>query len=129
MKPPIVGGSEEHRTSISDRACRLAPTDGKVGTLYKDQDQTIQHSLKELELMIAHTNLHVRNYPRSKAFYIAALAPLGYRNNMESGKAAGFNDGKNTDLWISEQPAAVPSHLAFETDSRSKVEALSLIHI
>jgi catechol 2,3-dioxygenase-like lactoylglutathione lyase family enzyme len=73
--------------------------------------------------MIAHTNLHVRNYPRSKAFYIAALAPLGYRNNMESGKAAGFNDGKNTDLWISEEPAAVPSHLAFETDSRSKVEA------
>jgi len=32
---------------------------------------------------------------------VAALAPLGYHNNMESGESAGFNDGKNTDFWIS----------------------------
>ena len=72
--------------------------------------------------MIAHTTLHVSNYKKAKDFYTAALGPLGYRNNMEYGESAGFNDGKNTDFWISKEKV-VPTHLAFETDSRSKVEA------
>ena len=73
--------------------------------------------------MIAHTTLHVSDYRKSKAFYVSALAPLGYRNNMESGESAGFNDGKNTDFWISKERDFVPTHLAFETDSRNKVDA------
>lgn len=73
--------------------------------------------------MIAHTTLHVSDYRKSKSFYTQALAPLGYRNNMEYGEAAGFNDGKNTDFWISREATVVPVHLAFQTDSRSKVEA------
>ena len=50
--------------------------------------------------MIAHTHLHVSDYARSQAFYIKILATLGYENNMEVGEAAGFFDGKNTDLWV-----------------------------
>jgi catechol 2,3-dioxygenase-like lactoylglutathione lyase family enzyme len=50
--------------------------------------------------MIANITLHVSNYKRAKEFYAAALAPLGYRNNMEYGESAGFNDGKNTDFWV-----------------------------
>jgi predicted lactoylglutathione lyase len=73
--------------------------------------------------MIAHTRLHVSNYRKSKEFYMAALAPLGYRNNMEFAESAGFNDGDNTDFWISKEDKLIPTHLAFETDSRSKVEA------
>jgi predicted lactoylglutathione lyase len=42
---------------------------------------------------------------------------------MESGESAGFNDGKNTDFWISKKRNFVPTHLAFETDSRNKVDA------
>jgi catechol 2,3-dioxygenase-like lactoylglutathione lyase family enzyme len=38
--------------------------------------------------MIAHTTLAVADYRKSKRFYIKALAPLGYRNNMEFGEAA-----------------------------------------
>ena len=72
--------------------------------------------------MIAHTTLHVSDYVKSKAFYKTALAPLGYSNNMESEESAGFNDGKNTDFWISKE-AEVTDHLAFETDTRSKVDA------
>ena len=45
--------------------------------------------------MIAHTAVAVSDYRRSKTFYEQALEPLGYRNNMEYGEAAGFNDGKN----------------------------------
>jgi catechol 2,3-dioxygenase-like lactoylglutathione lyase family enzyme len=73
--------------------------------------------------MIAHTSLAVSDYPKSKAFYRKALAPLGYRNNMEYGEAAGFNDGKNTDFWISKEKTTVHSHVAFEARSREQVQA------
>ncbi len=73
--------------------------------------------------MIAHISLPVGDYPKSKAFYTQVLQTLGYRNNMEFGAAAGFNDGKNTDFWISRKSGFVPTHLAFEASSRSQVEA------
>ena len=73
--------------------------------------------------MIAHTTLPVSDYQRSKAFYGKALAPLGYRNNMEFGDSAGFNDGKNTDFWITKEDTVVPLHLAFEVRSEAEVKA------
>ena len=73
--------------------------------------------------MIAHTTLAVSDYAKSKVFYIAALAPLGYHNNMEYGEAAGFNDGKNTDFWIDKKRAVVPTHVAFEASNGKQVEA------
>ena len=73
--------------------------------------------------MIAHTTLATSNYRRSKEFYIKALAPLGYTNNMEYGEAAGFNDGKNTDFWITKQDTVVPTHVAFEARTKDEVEA------
>jgi catechol 2,3-dioxygenase-like lactoylglutathione lyase family enzyme len=73
--------------------------------------------------MIAHTTLPVSDYGRSKAFYGKALAPLGYRSNMEFGESAGFNDGKNTDFWITHKDGVEPTHLAFEAASREQVEA------
>jgi catechol 2,3-dioxygenase-like lactoylglutathione lyase family enzyme len=73
--------------------------------------------------MIAHTTLAVTDYAKSKAFYSAVLATLGYRNNMEYGESAGFNDGKNTDFWITKEKSMVPTHLAFQAGSRKEVEA------
>jgi catechol 2,3-dioxygenase-like lactoylglutathione lyase family enzyme len=73
--------------------------------------------------MIAHTTLPVSDYKEARTFYNAALAPLGYSNNMEYGEAAGFNDGKNTDFWISKENSVVPTHVAFEASSRKQVEA------
>jgi len=73
--------------------------------------------------MIAHTSVAVSDYPRSKEFYSKALAPLGYSNNMEYGEAAGFNDGKNTDFWISKEKTTLPLHVAFEARSREQVQA------
>ena len=73
--------------------------------------------------MIAHTALTVSNYKKSKAFYIKVLRTLGYRNNMEFGQSAGFNDGKNTDFWIHKQKPVVPTHLAFRARGRKPVEA------
>ena len=73
--------------------------------------------------MIAHTSLAVHDYPKAKAFYTKALSPLGYRNNMEYEQAAGFNDGENTDFWISSSQSAAPVHIAFRAHSREEVAA------
>ncbi len=73
--------------------------------------------------MIAHTTIPVSDYLKSKAFYIKALAPLGYINNMEDGdEAAGFHDGKNTDLWIVLEKTIVATHVAFEAKTQEEVE-------
>jgi catechol 2,3-dioxygenase-like lactoylglutathione lyase family enzyme len=73
--------------------------------------------------MIAHTSLAVRDYQKSKQFYVETLAALGYENNMEYGEAAGFNDGKNTDFWIARRDTVVPTHVAFEAKNKGEVEA------
>jgi hypothetical protein len=53
---------------------------------------------------MAHASLHVSNYHKSKVSYMAALAPLGYRNNIESRESAGLNDVKNTDFLPARKP-------------------------
>ena len=73
--------------------------------------------------MIAHTSLTVSDYQRSKAFFSKALGALGYRNNMEYEEAAGFNDGKNTDFWISKEALIAPTHVAFQAASKDQVQA------
>ncbi len=71
--------------------------------------------------MIAHVSLPVSDFQKSKTFYLKALTPLGYRSNMEYGEAAGFNDGKNTDFWISKETSIVPTHVAFEASTAQQV--------
>lgn len=73
--------------------------------------------------MIAHTSLTVSDYKKSKAFFARALGALGYRNNMEYEEAAGFNDGKNTDFWISKEASITPTHIAFQARSKDQVQA------
>lgn len=73
--------------------------------------------------MIAHTSLPVSDYQKSKTFYCKALEPLGYQNTMEYGDAGGFNDGRNTDFWISKKVSIEPAHLAFEAKNAAQVQA------
>src|SRR5882762_1586889 len=73
--------------------------------------------------MIAHASLPVGDYKKAKEFYIKALKPLGYTQNMEYGEAAGFNDGKNTDFWIGTNvKGVIPSHVAFEAKNKTEVD-------
>ena len=72
--------------------------------------------------MIAHAHLHVSDYEAAKAFYTMVLATLGYTQNFEEGQAAGFFDGKNTDLWVLKE-TVVPTHLAFEAKTKDEVQA------
>jgi len=73
--------------------------------------------------MIAHATIPVGNYKKAKKFYTAVLATLGYKQNMEYGEAAGFNDGKNTDFWIAtNEKGIIPLHVAFEAKDKKQVQ-------
>ena len=56
--------------------------------------------------MIDHVGFPVSDYPRSKAFYERALAPLGYvvvmevQQNEQDAKACGFGADGKPDFWI-----------------------------
>jgi len=81
--------------------------------------------------MIDHTGLSVSDYERSKAFYTAALAPIGYQLLAEfpaavtgSTDVAGFGEPPKPDFWIHRGvPNQPPVHIAFRVDSRAKVDA------
>jgi catechol 2,3-dioxygenase-like lactoylglutathione lyase family enzyme len=89
--------------------------------------------------MLDHVSIRVANYDRSKKFYEAALAPLGYTLAMEIASGAGFRRGHIPSFWIKQgrsmglalqvEPhdlagcggAAV--HIAFASDDRGTVDA------
>ena len=89
--------------------------------------------------MLDHINIRVADYERSKLFYEAALAPLGYTLAMESASGAGFRKEFIPDFWIKQgeplsfnTPARYPAasfcggpavHVAFASDDRSTVDA------
>jgi catechol 2,3-dioxygenase-like lactoylglutathione lyase family enzyme len=75
--------------------------------------------------MIDHTGVHASDLTRSKAFYRAALAPLGYAVIMEFEDAVGFGVPPKPDFWMAQGNARIaPIHVAFRADSRAQVDGL-----
>ncbi|MFO1068903.1 MAG: VOC family protein [Geminicoccaceae bacterium] len=74
--------------------------------------------------MIDHTGVGVSDVQRSKAFYRAALAPLGYELLMEFGDFAGFGVRPKPDFWIGRGKVNDPPlHVAFRAADRGTVDA------
>ncbi len=85
--------------------------------------------------MIDHTGIIVSDYARSRAFYLNALAPIGYTLLLEFPKAvtghvdvAGFGEAPKPDFWIhSASPGKgvnqPPLHVAFRVATRAMVDA------
>ena len=81
--------------------------------------------------MIDHTGVVVSDIAKSKGFYRAALAPIGYTMLVEMPKAvtgsvdvAGFGEAPKPDFWISEgAPNKPPVHVAFRVANRGIVDA------
>jgi catechol 2,3-dioxygenase-like lactoylglutathione lyase family enzyme len=74
--------------------------------------------------MIDHTGITVSDIATSKAFYRAALAPLGYAVLMEWEGIAGFGLAPKPDFWVGEgTPNVPPIHVAFRAESRRLVDA------
>lgn len=79
--------------------------------------------------MIDHIGIPISEHARSRAFYLAALAPLGYGIQMEvsaeqtgSEAATGFGADGKPSFWIG---AGEPNrtHVAFLAPSRAAVDA------
>jgi catechol 2,3-dioxygenase-like lactoylglutathione lyase family enzyme len=74
--------------------------------------------------MIDHSGISVSNVTKSKAFYSATLAPLGYTVLMEWEQFAGFGVAPKADFWIGQgTPNVPPIHIAFRAESRAQVDA------
>lgn len=74
--------------------------------------------------MLDHIMLRVRNYQKSRDFYDAVLATLGYKRLMEfGGKHGGYGDTKPY-FWIGEDENPHPrTHIAFMSKDRPSVDA------
>ena len=82
--------------------------------------------------MIDHISVNVSDPAASKAFYEAALAPLGYRVVMEFGPVTGLgapvpgaSEGAPVppDLWLSPTKSPTPCHIAVAASSTAQVDA------
>jgi catechol 2,3-dioxygenase-like lactoylglutathione lyase family enzyme len=81
--------------------------------------------------MIDHIGLAVSDFETSKAFYRAALAPIGYSLVKEIPRAAtgrtdvaGFGEAPKADFWIAAgTPSKPPVHIAFHATGRAQVDA------
>jgi catechol 2,3-dioxygenase-like lactoylglutathione lyase family enzyme len=74
--------------------------------------------------VLDHVSLNVESYDASKAFYTAALAPLGIGLLMEFGAYCGFGRDGRPFFWIGERPPLGGStHVAFTAPDRATVDA------
>ena len=73
--------------------------------------------------MLDHLTLRVHDLKASKAFYVATLKPLGYAIVTEFPEGLGMGVGGKPDLWLVQDPAASPQHVAFAAPSRPAVDA------
>jgi catechol 2,3-dioxygenase-like lactoylglutathione lyase family enzyme len=73
--------------------------------------------------MIDHVSLDVSDYPRSRAFYEAALAPLGFGVVTELDGACGFGPAGVDDFWLGAGGSSGPMHIAFAAQDEAAVDA------
>jgi catechol 2,3-dioxygenase-like lactoylglutathione lyase family enzyme len=78
--------------------------------------------------MIDHLSIGVRDIARSRSFYDAALAPLGYRCLASGDGYLGYGDAA-VQLWVGASESPVPAdprsglHLCFVAPTRAGVDA------
>jgi catechol 2,3-dioxygenase-like lactoylglutathione lyase family enzyme len=80
---------------------------------------------------VDHTSLSVSDFAKAKAFYVAALKPLGITVLMEFPKAvtgnvdvAGLGSNGKPFFWLADAGKTTPRvHLAFSADRRAEVDA------
>ena len=77
--------------------------------------------------MIDHASIKVKDVEQAKAFYEAALAPLGYARGIEyPGGMQLLVEGEPGDVWVAPLPEgaeAVPTHVALRAADAAAVDA------
>ncbi len=78
--------------------------------------------------MLDHVSIGVKDVSRAKAFYDAALAPLGVSAKYAQGGSLGYGDAAIF-FWVSQAEAPAPAdpqsglHFCFAAPSRASVDA------
>jgi catechol 2,3-dioxygenase-like lactoylglutathione lyase family enzyme len=74
--------------------------------------------------VLDHLAIDVNDIDRSKAFYLAALAPLGYELVMEPAEGiCGLGANRKPDFWLRNGDPGNPLHIAFAAGVRPAVDA------
>lgn len=74
--------------------------------------------------MLDHVILNVSDIAAARAFYDAALAPLGLGVVMEFGTGCGYGAAGKPEFWVAGRDApSAPVHVAFTAPDRATVEA------
>jgi catechol 2,3-dioxygenase-like lactoylglutathione lyase family enzyme len=73
--------------------------------------------------MLDHIGVPVSELARSKQFFLAALAPLGYKVIFDLPTAVGMGDEAFPSFWIGGSESRDPLHIAFSAANRAAVDA------
>ena len=74
--------------------------------------------------MLDHLAIGVADLATSRAFYEAALAPLGFGVVLESDRAVGFGPTARSIFWLrGDREPAAGIHVAFQATARDAVDA------
>jgi catechol 2,3-dioxygenase-like lactoylglutathione lyase family enzyme len=80
--------------------------------------------------MFDHVGFGVSDYATSKAFFLAALGPLGIGIVMEGDYGVGLGRKSHPALWLHRASTAPgPLHLAFTAQDRAQVDAFHVAAI
>ena len=73
--------------------------------------------------MLDHLGIGVRDLAASRAFYEAALAPLGFGVVMEGGDRVAFGPTARPIFWLVDREPTSAAHIAFQASGRERVDA------
>ena len=73
--------------------------------------------------MLDHIGIPVSALGRSKQFFVAALAPLGFKVIFDLPTAVGMGDEAFPSFWIGGSESRDPLHVAFSASNRAAVDA------
>jgi catechol 2,3-dioxygenase-like lactoylglutathione lyase family enzyme len=73
--------------------------------------------------MLDHLGIGVRDLAASRAFYEAALAPLGFGVVMERHDRVAFGPTARPIFWLVDREPASAIHIAFQANGRERVNA------
>jgi catechol 2,3-dioxygenase-like lactoylglutathione lyase family enzyme len=74
--------------------------------------------------MFDHLGLNVRDLARTRAFYTAALAPLGFVIGYDRDDTLAFGPPGRPRLWFAARPGAPTGvHIALAAETRAQVDA------
>ena len=109
------------RLRISD-AMQTIPRSSSLGC--SRQLRALNKTKEYTRAVFDHVAINVSDMDASRAFFEAALAPIGYEVSFESAEWVGMRAGERNDFGlVRRDPVGATVHIAFEASDRATVDA------